>query len=99
GSRLVSSLLGAWNRNALVGAISGFSGLGQHAATPVLGMMAAVVMDTIAQKQGSARTLDPGKIANLLGGQKDNIAAGMPPALRGMLSGTGLLDSLGGAAR
>ena len=99
GSSMLSSLLGASNRNALVGAISRFSGLGQHAATPLLGMMAPVVMDTIAQQQGSARTLDPGKIANLLAGQKDNIAAAMPPALRGMLSGTGLLDSLGGAAR
>jgi len=99
GSSMLSSLLGASNRNALVGAISRFSGLGQHAATPLLGMMAPVVMDTIAQQQGSARTLDPDKIANLLAGQKDNIAAAMPPALRGMLSGTGLLDSLGGAAR
>ena len=63
------------------------------------GMLAPVVMGTIAQQQGATSVADPSKIAGLLAGQKDNIAAALPAGFGSMLSGTGLLDSLGGAAR
>jgi hypothetical protein len=99
GSSMLSSLLGGQGQNALVGAISRFTGLGQGAAGPLLGMLTPVVMNTIGQQQGGSRALDPDKIAGLLAGQKDNIAAAMPAGLGSLLSGTGLLDSLGGAAR
>jgi hypothetical protein len=61
-------------------------------------MLAPAVLGTIAQQQGTTR-LDPGRLAGFLAGQKDNIAAAMPPQLGSLLAGTGLLDSLGGAAR
>jgi hypothetical protein len=38
-------------------------------------------------------------MASLFAGQKDNIAAAMPAGFGRLLGGTGLLDSLGGAAR
>jgi hypothetical protein len=61
-------------------------------------MLAPVVMGTIAKERGS-RSLDAGGIASLLASQKDSIAAALPSGFGNMLSGTGLLDSLGGTAR
>jgi hypothetical protein len=99
GSNMLSSLLGSRGQTALVGAISKFTGIGENAATPLLGMLTPVVMHTIAQQQGATGALDPNKISSLLASQKDNIAAAMPAGLGNLLSGTGLLDSLGGATR
>src|SRR5262245_38067149 len=61
-------------------------------------MLAPIVMGTIGQQQGT-RSFDAGGIANLLASQKDNIAAALPAGFSNLLGGTGLLDSLGGAAR
>lgn len=97
GSNMLSSLLGGRDQNALAGVVSKFAGLGQGTSGPLLGMLAPVVMGSIAQQQGATRALDPGRIAGLLAGQKDNIAAAIPAGLGGLLGGTGLLDSLGGA--
>src|SRR5215471_20960440 len=98
GSQMLSSLLGSQDQNALAGAIGKFTGIGQGASGSLLGMLAPVVLGTITQQQGAPR-LDPGKIASFLAGQKDNIAAALPSGLSTHLAGTGLLDSLGGAAR
>jgi hypothetical protein len=99
GSQMLGSLLGGSNQNALTGAINKFTGLGQGTSGSLLGMLAPVVMGMIAKQQGTAQTLDPSKIASLLAGQKDNIAAALPPGLGTLLAGTGLTDSLGGPAR
>jgi len=99
GSKMLSSLLGGRDQNALTGAISKFAGIGQGSTGSLLGMVAPVVMGTIAQQQGATRTLDPNKITSLLASQKDNIAAAMPSGLSNLLGGTGLLDALGGATR
>jgi hypothetical protein len=98
GSQMLSSLLGGRDQSALAGAIGNFAGVGQGAAGSLLGMLAPVVMGTIAKQQGS-NALDPSRIASLLASQKDNIAAALPSGLGNLLRGTGLLDSLGGAAR
>src|SRR6516162_7530958 len=98
GSQMLSSLLGSQDQNALAGAIGKFTGMGQGASGSLLGMLAPVVLGTITQQQGTTR-LDPGKIASFLASQKDNIAAALPSGLSTHLAGTGLLDSLGGAAR
>jgi hypothetical protein len=98
GSQLLSSLLGAGDRTALASAIGKFTGLGQGSAGSLLGMLAPMVMGTIAHEQGS-RGLDANGVANLLASQKDNIAAALPSGFGNLLSGTGLLDSLGGATR
>jgi hypothetical protein len=99
GSNMLSSLLGGRDQSALVGAISKFTGLGQSTSGPLMGMLAPVIMGSIAQQQGATRALDPGKIAGLLASQKDNIASAIPAGLGGLLGGTGLLDSIGGVTR
>ena len=99
GSQLLSSLVGGQNQNALIGAIAKFTGLGQGASGSLLGMLAPIVMGTIGQHQSAAGGLDAKGIANLFASQKDNIAAALPSGFGNLLSGTGLLNSLGDAAR
>jgi hypothetical protein len=94
GTELLASLLGGRNH-----AVTKFSGLGQGKTGSLLGMLAPLIMGTIAQQQGGPRSLNAGGIADLLGSQKDSIAAALPPGFGNLLGGTGLLDSLGGAAR
>src|SRR5258708_1451138 len=98
GSQMLSSLLGSGDQNALTGAIGKVAGIGQGTTGSLLGMLAPAVLGTIAKQLGTTRP-DPSRIADLLASQKDNIAAAMPPQLGNLLAGTGLLDSLGGAAR
>ena len=98
GSQLLSSLLGGRDQTALAGAIGKYAGLGQSASGSLLGMLAPIVMGTIGQQQGT-RSLDAGAITSLLSSQKDNIVAALPAGFANLLGGTGLLDSLGGAAR
>lgn len=95
GSQLLGSLLGARNQNGLTDAIGRFAGLGQGNSSSLLGMLAPIVMGTVAQQQGS---LNPNGIASLFASQKNNIAAALPSGFSNLLGGTGLLDSLGGAA-
>jgi hypothetical protein len=98
GSQILSSLLGGRDQTALAGAVSKYAGLGQNASGSLLGMLAPIVMGTIGQQQGT-RSLDAGAITSLLSSQKDNIAAALPAGFANLLGGTGLLNSLGGAAR
>jgi Bacterial protein of unknown function (DUF937) len=98
GSQLLTSLLGAGDQSALVNAIGQFTGLGQGKSGSLLGMLAPIVMGTIAQQQGP-RGLDASSIASLFASQKNNIAAALPADFGKLLSGTDLLNSLGGSAR
>jgi hypothetical protein len=98
GSQMLSSLLGGRDQTALAGAVGKYAGLGQNASGSLLGMLAPVVMGTLAQQQG-ARSLDAGGIASLLSSQKDSISAALPSGFANLLGGTGLLDSLGSVAR
>jgi Bacterial protein of unknown function (DUF937) len=95
GSQLLGSLLGDSDQNALTDAVGRFSGLGQGSSGSLLGMLAPLVMGTIARQPGS---LNPNGMASLLASQKNNIAAALPSGFGKLLGATGLLDSLGGAA-
>jgi hypothetical protein len=97
GSQLLTSLLGARDQSALVSAIGQFAGLGQGKSSSLLGMLAPMVMGTVAQQQGAG--LGASSVANLFASQKDNIAAALPADFGRLLGGTDLLNSLGGAAR
>src|SRR5262249_34554673 len=99
GSQLLSSLVTGRNQNALIGAITKFTGLGQGASGSLLEMLAPIVMGTIGQHQSAAGALNAKGIANLFASQKDNIASALPSGFGKLLSGTGLLNSLGDAAR
>jgi hypothetical protein len=93
GSEMLTSLVSGQNQNAITGAISEFTGLEEGASGSVLGILAPIVMGTIARHQGKAR-LDANDIANFLASQRDNIVAALPPGFGGLLSGTNLLNSL-----
>jgi hypothetical protein len=95
GSRMLASLLGKADQNALANAVGTYSGLGSTAGSSLLSTLAPVVMGTIARQQGVPNA---GNIANLFAGQRDNIASALPSGFGRMLSGTGLLDTLGDAA-
>jgi hypothetical protein len=95
---MLLSLVGARNQNTLTEAIATLTGLEQGATGSLLGLLAPIVMGTIAKHQGT-RSLDANGIANLFASQKDNIADALPSGLVSMLSGTGLLNSLSGASR
>jgi hypothetical protein len=99
GSQLLSLLVSGQNQNALTGAIAKFTGLGQGASGSLLGMLAPIVMGSIGKHQNAAGALDANGMANLFASQKDNIAAALPSGFGSLLSGTGLLNSLGDAAR
>ena len=99
GSQLLSSLVSGQNQNALIEAIAKFTGLDQGASGSLLGMLAPIVMGTIGQHQSAAGALDANSIAKLFAGQKDNIAGALPSGFGSLLGGTGLLNSLGDAAR
>src|SRR5262249_51297308 len=98
GSQMLGSLLGGREQTALAGAVGQYAGVGQSASGSLLGMLAPVVMGTIAEQQG-ARSLDAGRMASLLASEKDSIAAALPAGFTNYLSGTGVADALGGAAR
>jgi hypothetical protein len=97
GTQILSSLIGGRDQTALAGAVGSFAGVGRGAGTSLLGILAPAVMGTIAQQSG--RGIDGAGIANLLAGQKDNIAKALPAGFGDMLADTDLLGSLGGAAR
>jgi Bacterial protein of unknown function (DUF937) len=97
GSRILSSLLGGQSQDALTGAIAKVAGVGQGASNSLLGILAPIVIGTIAKQQGIGG-LDPKNIVSLFAAQKDHIAAALPSGLRDQLRGTGLLDALHGVA-
>ena len=98
GSRLLTSLLGGPDQSALAGALAKFSGLSPNASGSLLGILAPIVMGTIGKHIG-ARNLDANSLASFFGAQKDQIAQALPSGFGNLLSGTGLLNSLGDAAR
>ena len=96
GSNILSSLLGGSQTGALAGALGKFAGMNDGQSKSLLGALAPVVLGTLAKEQKSTG-LDAGGLANLLMGQKDNIASALPAGFSSLLQGSGLLDSLGGA--
>ncbi|MBL0371440.1 DUF937 domain-containing protein [Rhizobium sp. KVB221] len=97
GSKILSSLFGTGDSGMLANAISNHAGLDKNAGTSLLGMLAPLVLNGLADK--SDGDLSPGNIAGLLASQKDNIAAALPSGIGEMLAGTGLLGALGGTVR
>ncbi len=93
GTSALNSLFGNSTAGALAGAVGKFAGVPEAASSSLLGMLAPVALGTLAQQQKSSG-LDAGGLANMLAGQKDNIAAALPKGFGDLLKGTGLLDSV-----
>ena len=95
GTSALSSLLGGSQSNALASAVGKFAGIDAGKSSSLLGMLAPVVLGTLAKEQKSSG-LDAAGLANLLSGQKSNIAAAMPAGFSDLLQGSGILDSVAG---
>ena len=93
GTSALSSLLGGSATNALSGAIGKFTGASSQQSSNLMGMLAPVVLGSLAQTQKSSG-LDANGLASMLQGQKANIAAAMPAGFSQLLGGSGLLDSI-----
>jgi hypothetical protein len=94
GAGLLSSLFGGNIFNTVAGAVGKYAGIGEGTSKSMLGMLAPLVLGTVAQQQRQSG-LDASGLSSLLTSQKDNIGAAMPSGFGNMLSGTGILDSLG----
>jgi hypothetical protein len=95
-SRLLTSLLGSHDQSALTDAVSKYTGLNSNVTGSLLGILGPIVMGIMAKQ---ASPLNADGIKSLFASQKDSIAAALPRGLSDLLGGTGLLDSLGSAAR
>lgn len=94
GAGVLGSLLGNGPMGALAGAAAKFTGMGDGPTKGLLGMLAPVVLGSLASQQKSSG-LDASGLVSMLMGQKDNIAAAIPADFAKMLSGSGMLDSIG----
>jgi hypothetical protein len=94
GTSVLGSLLGGNAIGALAGAASKFTGMGAAPTSGLIGMLAPVVLGSLAGQQKSSG-LDAGGLVNLLMGQKDNIASAIPGDFAKLLGGSGLIDSIG----
>lgn len=95
GKSILSSLLGG-ESDALSHAVAKFGGLDSGAASGILAAVAPMVLGAI---KSNSSSLDGGSLAGLLAGQKNNIAAALPPGLLSSLTGSGLVDRLGNVGR
>ena len=95
-SRLLTSLLGGHDQSALTDPVSKYTGLNSKVTGSLFGILGPLVMGTVAKQ---ARPLNADGIKSLLASQKDSIAAALPRGFSDLLGGTGLLNSLGSAAR
>ena len=93
GTDALRDLLGGGALSGLTGAVGKFAGIGDAPVQGLVGMMAPVVLGTLA-KQQKASGLDASGLASMLMGQRENIQAAMPAGFGDLLKGTGLLDGL-----
>lgn len=97
GTNILGSLLGGSSVGSLAGAVSKFAGVGDAPAKGLIGLLAPVVLGTLAKQQKESN-LDGAGLARMLMGQKDNISAAIPSGFSDLLKGSGLLDSVAPAA-
>jgi hypothetical protein len=98
GSSQLSSLLGGGMLSKLGGVLSKFTGIGGGSITSLLGLLGPLVLG-ILKKQKNTMGLDASGLANLLAGQKQNIANAMPAGLAGMLGDIPGLSQFAGVSR
>ncbi len=93
GTTALGGLIGNTSLGTLIGTLSRFTGSSEKATGGLVGILAPIVMGTLAQQQKSMK-LEAGGVAKLLAEQKPNIAAAIPGELAKMLAGTNLLDGV-----
>ena len=93
GAGALTSLLGGGSTNAIASAVGKFAGINDGQSKSLLGMLAPIVLGTLAKEQKS-QGLDANGLASLLAGQKANIASALPAGFSDLLQGSGVLDSV-----
>ena len=82
-------LLGGSGVSALGGALSKLTGLGEGAASSLIGTLTPAVLGTLGKVQAT-EGLDASGLSQLLQSQKENISAALPPELGDLLSKAGV---------
>ncbi len=97
GTSMLTNVLGGSGLGKLAGVIAGFAGLSKGGSSSLLGMLAPIVISVLKRKiMGDG--MNAGSLANMLMGQKDNIANAMPTGFSDQLSSSGFLSSLSDTA-
>ena len=97
GTKMLGGLMGNNGIGSLVGALAGFSGLGNKSSSSLVGLLAPIVIGIVKRKifgGDSGGTI--GALTSLFSDQKDNIANAMPAGMNEQLTSTGFLDSITG---
>ena len=84
GTSLLSSLLGGGPLGLLTSAVSKFAGVGEGSIRTLMGLLTPVIMGVLGREQRAAG-LDMNGLARMLTGQKEQIAAAIPPGLSRLL--------------
>jgi len=84
GAGLLSSLLGGGAFGTLTSTVSKFLGVAEGPMRTLMGLLAPMIMGVLGREQRAAG-LDAGGLANMLTGQKAEIAAAMPAGLSKLL--------------
>jgi hypothetical protein len=84
GSNLLTSLLGGGALGVLTSTVSRFLGVGEGPMRSLMGLLAPVIMAVLGREQRAAG-LDANGLAQMLIGQKSEIAAAMPAGLSRLL--------------
>jgi sporulation protein YlmC with PRC-barrel domain len=97
GTGLLTSLLGGGALGTLAATLARFAGIGEGPTRSLIGMLTPVIMGTLGNEQRAAG-LDVNGLANMLTGQKKEIAAAMPSGLSQLLEASGLHDAITSSA-
>ena len=89
GVTALESLLGGSGVSALGGALSKLTGLGEGAASSLIGTLTPAVLGTLGKVQAT-QGLDASGLSQLLQSQKENISAAIPAELGDVLSKAGV---------
>jgi len=89
GVTALESLLGGSGVSALGGVLSKFTGLGEGAASSLIGTLTPAVLGTLGKVQAT-QGLDASGLSQLLQSQKENISAALPSELGDLLSKAGV---------
>jgi hypothetical protein len=96
GASALTSLLGGKTMTSLTSAVGQYAGIGEGGSKSLMGLLGPVVLGVLGQQQRTSG-LDASGLARLVTSQKDNVLAALPSGFSNYLSGTGILDTLGGS--
>jgi sporulation protein YlmC with PRC-barrel domain len=93
----LSSLLGGSTVSTLANAVGRYAGIGEAGTKGLMGFLGPLLMGLLGQQQ-RASGLDAQGLARVLESQKNNVVRALPAGFASYLSGSGILDSVTGAA-